>query len=207
MIWKGVLALGATIALGAALLVSTTNADEKAGMTAAKVGAAAPAFELPDQNGKTVKLSDFAGKVVVLEWFNEDCPIVQRFYVGSTAMNDLAKKYQAKDVVWLAINSTKEKTLETNKAAAAKWNMDRPILSDPSGTVGHQYGATNTPGMYVIAKDGTLAYMGAIDDNSSGNKKEGVKNYVVQALEQVMSGQSVSEPMTKQYGCGVKYAN
>lgn len=203
MLWKGVLALGATLLVGS-LLVSSSVAGEKAA-AAAKIGAPAPMFSLPDQNGKTVSLSDFAGKIVVLEWFNEDCPVVVRHYKND-AMNKLAGNYKDKDVVWLAINSTKQKTVESNKKAADAWKMDRPILSDPSGDVGHLYGATNTPGMYVINKDGVLAYMGAIDDNPSDNKKDGVKNYVAQALNELLAGQSVSEPQTKQYGCTVKYA-
>jgi peroxiredoxin len=205
MMWKGLLALGALVLTGA-MLVSYTRADDKAASpTVAKIGAPAPLFSLPDQDGKTVNLADFSGKFIVLEWFNEDCPIVQRHYKDD-AMNKLAKKYQEKDVVWLAVNSTKDKSSATNKKAGEAWSMGRPILSDPMGDVGHAYGATNTPGMYVIDKTGVLAYMGAIDDNSSGKKTEGIKNYVSQALDQLMAGQSVSEPLTKQYGCTIKYA-
>jgi peroxiredoxin len=170
----------------------------------AKIGAKAPAFSLPDQNGKTVSLSDFAGKIVVLEWFNDECPIVQRHYEGD-AMNKLAAKYKDKDVIWLAINSSAHHNVDHNKSAAAKMKIDRPILDDHSGTVGHTYGATNTPGMYVINKDGTLAYMGGIDNNPNGSKKDGVKNYVAQALDELLAGKAVSETQTKQYGCTVKY--
>ena len=147
----------------------------------------------------------FRRKIVVLEWFNEDCPIVQGHYAGDK-MNKLAGKYKEKDVVWLAINSTYGKTNETNKKAATAWKMDRPILNDAPGKVGHAYGASNTPGMYVINKQGIIAYMGAIDDNSVGTKKE-PKNYVAQALDQLLAGQTITEPQTKQYGCSVKYAD
>jgi peroxiredoxin len=195
--WKGLTAVAVMLTLGVFLVA----ADKQ---SAAQVGAKAPLFSLPDQTGKTVNLADYSGKLVVLEWWNNECPVVQRHYKDN-AMNNLAKKYMDKDVVWLAINSTSNKTTEDNKSAATQMNMDRPVLSDASGDVGHMYGATNTPGMYVIDKEGNLAYMGAIDDNPSG-KKASAKNYVSQALDELMAGQTVSEPKTKQYGCSIKYA-
>lgn len=198
---KSTIVLSAAMTL-VAMFVSRGLAEEKSGV--AKIGALAPQFSLPDQNGKTVSLSDFAGKIVVLEWWNNECPIVQRHY-RNNAMNDLAAKYAARDVVWVAINSTHGKTNDDNKAAGSAMKMDRPILNDSSGEVGHAYGATNTPGMYVIDKNGALAYMGAIDDDPRGSTSS-PKNYVVQALDELLTGQSVSEPQTKQYGCTVKYA-
>lgn len=201
MIYKSLFALGVTVLAGA-LLISTSIAQQKPA-TVAKVGEKAPAFTLEDQDGKKVSLADHSGKIIVLEWFNEECPIVQRHYAGD-AMNKLAAKYKEKGVVWLAINSTSAKDNAANKKADAAWKMARPILNDAAGTVGHAYGASNTPGMYVVNKDGTLAYMGAIDDNSSGDVKE-PKNYVAKALDELLAGKPVSEPQTKQYGCSVKY--
>lgn len=188
--------------LTAVALVSATIAQTKPA-TSAKTGEKAPAFTLEDQAGKKVSLSDFPGKVIVLEWFNEECPIVQRCYQDG-AMNKLAGKYMEKGVVWLAINSTSDKDNAANKKADAAWKMARPILNDSAGTVGHAYGATNTPGMFVINKEGALAYMGAIDDNHTGDMKE-PKNYVAQALDELLAGKPVSQPQTKQYGCSVKY--
>lgn len=171
----------------------------------AKVGISAPAFTLQDQDGKSVSLADFAGKIVVLEWFNDECPIVQRHY-KEDAMNKLAAKYTAKGVVWLGIDSSSTHDLAHNKASAGKMSIHHPILSDQPGTIGHAYGATNTPGMYIIDKSGNLAYMGGIDDNAQDNKTQ-VKNYVSQALDELLAGVKVSEPLTQQYGCTVKYAN
>jgi peroxiredoxin len=195
--------LSAALVLAGAMFASSGAAEQKKAV--AKVGAPAPAFSLPDQNGRTVSLSDFTGKIVVLEWFNDECPVVVRHYEGD-AMNKLAARYKEKDVVWLAINSTAKHDVAHNKSAAEKFNIERPLLDDHGGTVGHAYGATNTPGMYVIDKQGVLAYMGAIDDDPNGRKKTGAKNYVAQALDELLAGQSVSEPQTKQYGCTVKYA-
>jgi peroxiredoxin len=169
------------------------------------VGATAPSFTLQDQNGKSVSLSDYAGKVVVLEWFNENCPFVQRHYKAGD-ISETASKYAGDGVVWLAINSTHDNTEATNKAAASAWNMDRPILDDASGTVGHEYGATNTPEIFIIDKDGKIAYEGAIDNDPRGDKSSDKVNYAAKALDEILAGKTVSEPETKAYGCTVHYA-
>lgn len=199
----------AAVALMAALVSTFAIADDKHAKhgSAVAVGGAAPQFSLQDQNGKTVNLSDLKDKVVVLEWFNNECPFVVKFYKDGY-MNKWAEAYEGKGVVWLAVNSTKGKTNADNKQVAGDWKIDRPILNDANGQVGHLYGATNTPHMFVINK-GQIAYMGAIDNKQSPNPADiaGAKNYVAQALDEILAGQSVSEPQTKAYGCSVKYAN
>lgn len=202
--WKNVFAWS-LIAVVGALLVSRVVAADASGSLA--IGAPAPSFELQDQDGRTVKPSDFPGKIIVLEWFNEECPIVQRHYKDDV-MNKLATKYRAKGVVWLAINSTSGKTIQTNKKADVAWKMNRPILNDAKDQkVAKSYKATNTPGMYIVDTKGMLAYWGAVDDNATGSKTTGIKNYVAQALDELLEGRSVSESKTQPYGCTVKYAD
>jgi peroxiredoxin len=199
------LVLGTLACLGIVLgVVTFTTAGDKHGTAAAKVGAPAPQFSLQDQNGKTVNLSDYTGKIVVLEWFNNECPFVVRHYKDGD-MNKTAAGLADKGVVWLAINSTNGKTPQDNKAVAAEWKVERPILDDSSGNVGHMYGAKTTPHMFIIDKDGKLAYIGAIDNNANGNEKQ-VVNYVDKAVNELLNGSSVSESQTKSYGCSVKYA-
>ncbi len=191
-------------ALLATLVVFSASQLFAAGPT---IGSQAPAFSLSDQNGKTVSLSDFTGKIVVLEWFNEGCPIVQRHYHGGDGdIPQTVTKYMNPNVVWLAINSTSGNTNDSNKTAAAKWSMNRQILNDSSGKVGHEYGATNTPQMFIIGKDGKLLYDGAIDDDPEGDKATKV-NYVSKALDEILAGKDVSVPQSKAYGCKVHYAN
>ncbi|MBC8106498.1 MAG: redoxin domain-containing protein [Anaerolineae bacterium] len=198
-----------TLALVA--LVAFSFAGDKAKDKSAagpKPGDMAPAFSLTDQNGQTVTSDQLKGKIVVLEWFNNECPYVVKFYKGGQ-MNDWASKYHGKDVVWLAINSTSGKTVADNKAISSEWKIQRPILNDAAGEVGKAYGSKNTPTMYIIDKDGKIAYRGAIDNNSdaSPSKIDGATNYVAKALDEMLAGKPVSEPMTKAYGCSVKYAN
>jgi peroxiredoxin len=168
------------------------------------VGNAAPGFTLTDTAGNEVSLSDYAGKILVLEWLNPDCPFVKRHYKAGT-MKDLATRYEGEGVVWLTINSTNYMDAEANAKFKADNELPYTILVDQSGKVGHLYGAVTTPHMYIIDGDGTLVYIGAIDDDPRGNKGEAAVNYVALALDEVVAGKAVTTAETKPYGCSVKY--
>lgn len=189
------------IAMCVALLALTNPSLAGDGVT---VGDRAPAFTLSDTAGNQVSLSDYSGKVVVLEWLNPDCPFVQRHYKVGT-MKDLATKYHAQGVVWLTINSTNYMDAAANAKFRAANDLPYPILVDQSGEVGHFYGAMTTPHMYVIDGGGRLVYIGAIDDDPRGNKGGPGTNYVSAALDEVLAGTAVGTPETKPYGCSVKY--
>ena len=176
----------------------------------AKIGQAAPDFTLTDTDGKTVKLADFKGKTVVLEWFNPECPVVKGQHDGG-CLKDCAAKATKDGIVWLAINSggpgMEGNGVEKNKKAVEGWKMEHPVLIDEDGTVGRTYGAKNTPTMYIIDAKGMLAYHGAIDNMASGKPEGGAPiNYVEKALAEIKEGKPVSVAETKAYGCGVKYA-
>jgi peroxiredoxin len=168
------------------------------------VGGKAPDFTLQDQNGKPVSLSTFAGKIIVLEWTNPNCPFVQRVYSQKT-MQKLDDEYSAKGVVWLAINSSAGATNADDKDWATAQAIDYPILNDTDTSVAKAYHATNTPDMFIIGTGGTILYEGAIDNNQYGDKTSGVINYVDQALDETLAGKPVSIPQTKAWGCGVHY--
>jgi peroxiredoxin len=181
---------------------------------AADVGQAAPEFTLTDLGGKVHRLSDLRGRIVVLEWFNPGCPFVANAHTKGSLVDAAAR--QAKDgVVWLAVNSAapgkQGHGVETNRAAARSWSMSHPILIDESGAVGKAYGATNTPHMFVVSKEGKLAYKGAIDnspDGERGSPQGGVHvEYVSAAIEDLDAGRPVRTARTKAYGCSVKYAD
>jgi len=162
----------------------------------------APDFELTDQNGKVHKLSDYHGKVVVLEWTNPQCPYVVRHYKADT-MTNLAAKY-GEDVVWMAIDSSNFVTAESASKWAKAEGIEYPILLDASGEVGHMYEAKTTPHMFVIGTGGEVLYDGAIDDDAQG-KSDAPQNYVEAAVASALAGQPVKDPQTKPYGCSVKY--
>jgi alkyl hydroperoxide reductase subunit AhpC len=178
------------------------------------IGKPAPDFSLKDLSGKDVKLASYKGKVVVLEWMNPGCPFVQRSHtVGSLV--DTARRHIKDGVVWLAINSgapgKEGADVAKNTEAAKKWSLPHPILRDETGTVGKAYGATNTPNMFVIDKDGKVIYAGAIDNSPDGEGKspQGGKlvNYVDAALGDLAAGRPVQTAVTKPYGCTVKYGS
>lgn len=181
---------------------------------AATVGEAAPAFTATAADGATVKLEDYKGKIVVLEWFNKECPFVRKHY-DSKNMQNLQKELTAKDVVWLTVNSSAEGKQGHETAASATETIAKEgaapthFLLDGDGTIGKLYDAKTTPHMFVIDKDGKLAYSGAIDDKASTYTSdiEGAKNYVRAAVDSLEKGEAVAETSTKSYGCGVKYAD
>jgi peroxiredoxin len=184
-----------------ALFAGTAMAQDKA-----EIGQPAPQFTLKDQDGKEVSLSDYAGKVVVLEWFNIECPYVVRHHEREKTMPTMATQYGEKGVVWLAINSTSNHNVEHNKRTHERLSMVFPVLDDHDGKIGRTYGATHTPHMYVINTDGVLVYGGAIDDDPRGQKKaEERTNYAAQALDATLAGETVSTAQTRAYGCTVKY--
>ncbi|MCX7891452.1 MAG: thioredoxin family protein [Burkholderiales bacterium] len=179
---------------------------------AATVGQSAPDFSAPDTAGRAVKLSDFRGQFVVLEWTNPECPYVKRHY-DSGNMPSLQKELTGKGVVWLAVNSSSPESGEfTPPEAMAKWvaakgGAPTAVLIDKDGKVGRLYGARTTPHMYVIDPQGRLIYAGAIDDRrfASAEETKAAKNHVRAALGEAMAGKPVSVAATTPYGCSVKY--
>jgi len=162
-------------------------------------------FTLEDQNGNQISSSDYADKIVVLEWMNPDCPFVKRHYREKT-MIDLAEKYKDKEVVWLAVNSTHYMGNEDNKKWADQYGVPYPILNDSSGDVGKTFGAKTTPHMYIIDKTDGLVYEGGIDDDKSGaNSRDNRNNYVDLALTNLTTGDTIEISKSKPYGCSVKY--
>src|SRR5262249_54807916 len=159
-------------------------------------------------DGQTHALADYAGKVVVLEWLNPDCPFSNR-HAEEKTMTTLAAKYG--EVVWLGIDSSSPSSSNYMKPAEMKaWTekngIHYAVLYDESGSVGHAYGAKTTPHMFVIGKDGKIAYNGAIDDDPSGRKPRAQRvNYVDGGLTAERGGKSPDPATTKPYGCSVKY--
>jgi hypothetical protein len=193
------------------LAAAVSSLFSAAALASAVVGQPAPSFTVTDLSGKPVKLGDYKGKTVVLEWHNFGCPFVMKHY-NSGNMQALQKKY-ANDVVWLAVNSTNKghsdwtdpgplgEQLKKFGAQPARYLVDEP------GTMGLAYGAKTTPHMYIIDPTGKVVYNGAIDDKRSTNPADvkTSKNYVVAALDELKAGKPVTVASTAPYGCTIKY--
>jgi peroxiredoxin len=194
-----------TFALFAALSLTAST-------FAVEIGQPAPDFTGTDINGKTIHLSDYKGKIVVLESYNSDCPFCHNQY-ASGAAPDLQKELRAKGVVWLLVNSVnpKNSSYRTPEQARAEWT-DMKInatawIDDNSGTIGHLYDMKTTPDCYVIGKDGILDYEGAMDNRPVPfGDPHTADNYVRDAVNALLAGKPVAIPQTKSYGCGVHYA-
>lgn len=182
-----------------------------AAQAAVKVGEPAPAFEAAGADGKPVRLADLKGQYVVLEWTNEGCPFVQKHYHGN--MQGLQKRYADQGVQWLTVFSSKPGAQgHVDAAGALKFKADygassTALVLDEAGAVGRLYGAKTTPHMYVVDPEGTLIYMGGIDDVPSADAADIPKatNYVQAALDEALAGKPVSTPVSKPYGCSIKY--
>ena len=195
----------AVLALG----LVTTAAGERA---APEIGKAAPAFTLPDTRGTEHSLAQYKGKWVVLEWVNYGCPYVKKHYRTGNIPGQ-QKKWSDKGVVWLAVVSSARGEQGYYEAAAMNIQSGKmgsnasAVLLDPAGTVGRMYDARTTPHMYVINPEGTLMYMGGIDDVPTPRDSDlsRAKQLVEVALEEAMAGRPVSTPTSRPYGCNVKY--
>jgi peroxiredoxin len=202
--------LGAGALAGTATLATRGLAHAAA---VATVGQTAPVFTGTATSGSAVSLADQRGKIVVLEWTNHECPYVRKHYESGN-MQALQKEARGKDVVWLTLISSAPRTqgyvtaAEADELTRSRQAVPTAVLLDPKGTVGKMYDARVTPHMYVIDRQGLLVYAGAIDDRPTSRKSDiqGAQNYVRAALESVMAGQPVKTPVTRAYGCTVKYS-
>jgi len=173
----------------------------------------APDFTLVSAEGEQVSLSDFRGRVVVLEWTNEDCPYVRKHYTG--AMQQLQQEATESGVVWLTIISSAPGTqgyVEGQDARGWRAEYDANfthLLADPTGETGRAYGAVTTPDMRVIDEEGRIIFTGGIDDRPSSDVAtlDGATNFVRAALDDHAAGRPVATPFAQPYGCSIKFAD
>ena len=194
-----------TIALFTALVLTTAA-------FAVEVGQPAPDFTGTDINGKTIKLSDYKGEIVVIESYNSDCPFCHNQY-KTGATQDLQKELTAKGVVWLMVDSVSPKNFShrTPEQARAEWTAQKiqatAWIDDSSGVIGHLYGMKTTPHTFVIDARGTLVYDGAMDNQPDPvHDPRTARNYVKEAVEDLLAGKPIEVSQTKPYGCAVHYA-
>ncbi len=200
----GVLALGLAAALSSPAALRAQ---------APEIGKAAPAFTLLDTKGDQHSLSQYAGKYVVLEWLNYDCPYVKKHY-SSGNIPGQQQKWRDEGVVWLAIVSSAPGTqghfepADMDARTASDGSNASAVLLDPSGKVGRAYDARTTPHMFVIDPQGVLRYMGGIDDKPTARVEDldDATQLADKALEELFAGKAVTVPTSRPYGCSVKYA-
>lgn len=194
-------------ALACAVLFGTVAAR------AVEVGSPAPDFSAQDTYGRTHTLFQYKGRFVVLEWHNRECPYTRKHYESGN-MQRLQREWTSRGVVWFTVISSAPGqqgyvTAEQENAYVSQVKASpTAVLLDPTGQVGHLYSAKTTPHMLIINPDGVLIYDGAMDDKPTPDQADiaAAKNYVSQALSEAMAGKLVSAPVSRPYGCSVKYA-
>lgn len=199
---------------GAVLGAATLPLIPALASAAPAIGAPAPDFALPDQDGRTRRLSEFRGRVVVLEWTNHDCPFVRKHY-NSSNMQNLQREAAGRNIVWLSMASSpqgeqgyvtgaqaKELTASRNAAPTA-------VILDHRSQAARAYAATTTPGMYVIDGEGRLRYMGAIDSIRSTRVEDvpRAEPFLRDAMIAVQEGRQIERAVTPPYGCVIKYVD
>jgi AhpC/TSA family len=195
------------IGLYGAMTIIPLSAGTQPATAQALIGAAAPAFTLTDSNGRTLSLAEFKGKTVVLEWTSHECPYVGKHYRGNN-MQALQKKWTGQGVAWLSVISSAPgqpgyvSPQQANKLTADRGAAPTAVVFDPTGKVGHAYGARTTPHMYVIDGEGALVYKGGIDDQPTARLQ-----FVDQALSEISQGKPVSVTSSRAYGCSIKYGS
>src|SRR5436190_9238768 len=202
------------IGLFFAATILTLCAGAQTATAQARIGSPAPAFSLTDSNGRVASLAEYKGKTVVLEWTNHECPYVGKHYRGNN-MQALQKKWTGQGVVWLSVISSAPgqeghvSPQQANKLTADRGAVPTAVLFDPTGKVGHAYGARTTPHMYVINGEGALVYKGGIDDQPTARLQDlkSAKNFVDQALSEISQGKPVSVTASRAYGCSIKYGS
>jgi AhpC/TSA family len=193
-------------ALGA--LCGRSFADEES-LSRINVGDRAPQFNARGADGRRHSLSDFTGKIVVLEWTSPVCPYTAVKYNKGT-MQALQKYAVDRGVIWLSIDTAAADRAGYLTALAARERVARlhasvsGFLFDPDGHIARSYGARATPGFFIIDRDGTLAYQGAMDDPNAGDRSV-PEDYVHDALDDLLAHAKVRVPETQPYGCGIEY--
>ncbi len=202
------------LSLAAGLTTAAILLTAALAVFAARVGETAPDFTATDSNGKTHHLADYRGKYVVLEWHNNGCPYTRKHYESGN-MENLQREWTARGVVWFTVISSAPgqegyvSAEQENQYMQQMHAAPTAALLDPSGDLGHLYGAKTTPHMFIINPAGVLIYDGAIDNRATPDASDipGAVNYVTQALTEAMAGRPVSVPVSQPYGCSVKYAH
>lgn len=178
---------------------------------AVEIGQPAPDFTGTDINGKTIKLADYQGKIVVLESYNSDCPFCHNQYKTGAAQA-LQKELADKGVVWLMVNSVNPRNPSHRTAAQAQqeWTDLKMAatawIDDSAGTIGHLYGMKTTPHVFVVDKTGKVVYAGAMDDQPDPvHDPKTARNYVRETVDDLLAGKPIEVAQTKPYGCAVHY--
>jgi len=197
------------ITAAACVVLLTAGAPLKSGYD---VGDKVADFKLKNVDGKMVALSDYKNAKGVIVIFDcNTCPYSKAYNERIMALN---KKYASQGFPVVAIQPNDPAispgdSFDEMKKLAEKKGYDFPYLFDETQVVSKTFGATNTPHVFLLVKEGAdfkVAYIGAIDDNAKDASAVS-KRYVEDAIQAITSGQAVPLQKTKAIGCTIKWRN
>ena len=176
-----------------------------------KVGDVVQDFKLKSVDGKTVSLTDKDTKGYIIAFTCNTCPVAKAYEGRIIALNE---QFAPKGYPVVAIQSN-----DADRSPGDSYNAMQqrakakdyafPYLYDESQTVAHTFGATNTPHVYVVKREGNqfkVAYIGAIDNNQY-DAAAADKKYVENAVNDLLAGKPVTTPSARAIGCGIKWKN
>lgn len=202
---KNFLIVSSIFICSALFLTSANKAD-----SGYKIGSVAIDFKLKSTDGKMVSLSDYkAAKGFIVIFTCNTCPYSKLYEDRIIALHN---KYSSQGYPVIAINPNDatqqpDDSFEKMQIRAKEKAFPFPYLTDQTQEVTETYGATRTPHVFVLKKEGNknvVAYIGAIDNNHKSASEANVK-YVENAVDALLGGESVSEPFTKAIGCTIKW--
>jgi len=167
------------------------------------LGTKVPDFQGKDLKGQSHRLSDYAGKIVVLEWSSPECPYSRRYYDNGT-LDSLYEFAAEKGIIWINIVPKLQK-LTRDQALSHMDPSKKIVILDTTLDISSAYNANTTPQILIINKQGILSYSGAIDSTAMLKKTSNESiPYTRNALEDLLAGRSVSKKITRPFGCYVK---
>jgi peroxiredoxin len=162
--------------------------------------------KMKNVDGKDISIADVAGPKGTLVVFTcNHCPFAKAW---QSRLVEIGNAYQAKGIGVIAINPNDPTSYEEDSFAVmqerVKQNGEQfPYVVDGTSNVARDFGATKTPEAFLFDKEGKLVYHGAIDDDKDASKV--TKQYLHDALDELIGGQPVQMSETKSVGCGIKF--
>ena len=158
----------------------------------------APDFELPDLEGKVHCLSDYLGKIVIVNFWSCECPHSER---TDKAIMSMFAQWRAQRVVMLSIASNRGENLQAMKNAARARRLPT-VLLDADCSVADLFEAQTTPHIFVMDREGILRYRGPVDDVTF-RKKTPSRFFLDEAVESLLAGRLPELADSTAYGCTI----
>ncbi|MEM7454852.1 MAG: redoxin domain-containing protein [Planctomycetota bacterium] len=172
-------------------------------LTTLEIGSRMPEFELTGFRGRDWSSNEFSDKqAFVVIFMGTECPLVKLY---ASRLNEISDRFKDNSVQLVGINSNLQDSMAEIGAFARDTNVEFPLLKDPGNRVADAFGAARTPEAFVFDADRRLVYHGCIDDQYTyGRQRPEVGNeYVVAAIENIVSGTELEVATTEVVGCHI----